>query len=355
MADEQQQFQNRRDANEATVQGAQARILSLLDAGDEAPEIGAPSPRPPEPDEGEDEIDAAEVAQGDEAGEDAAPDDQASGEDETDQDEQGDTPAIEPPVSWGADDRALFQKLPPDVQRTIARREADRDKVVQERTAEAARQREAAAARIKEVDEEKQLFLAQAEWFVSEEVRRFQTEFGDVKDVRELARNDPARYLEYKAGLDAITDSQNKFREAVGRYRADQEKRTKEFLAEQEKRLVEAFPEWVDTAKGRKAIGDLREYAVSQGIPAEMAAQVMDAGAFKVLQKAMLYDKMQAAKPRLQKPSANPPPRVVRPGARPDARASSDQRASEAQDRLRKSGRVEDAADAINRRLFNRR
>src|SRR3569833_3175336 len=72
-----------------------------------------------------------EEEENDAAGSGAAPeldaDDLPDGE--PDSDEAG--PAIAPPVSWTAEEKAKFQALPRDVQETLARRESERERFIQ--------------------------------------------------------------------------------------------------------------------------------------------------------------------------------------------------------------------------------
>lgn len=85
-------------------------------------------------------------------------------------------------------------------------------------------------------------------------------------------------------------------------------------LDDAKNRIVEAIPSWSDPAKaaeGAKAVGD---YLASQGIPAEMQAQMDTAEVFLIARKAMLYDQAIARKKTAQQ-GVKPAPRVVRPGA----------------------------------------
>src|SRR5690606_83147 len=46
-------------------------------------------------------------------------------------------PPIEPPPSWSAEEREAFDQLPRSIQQTLIRREAERERTVQDRTREA--------------------------------------------------------------------------------------------------------------------------------------------------------------------------------------------------------------------------
>lgn len=86
-------------------------------------------------------------------------------------------------------------------------------------------------------------------------------------------------------------------------------------LSEAATKIRAAIPEWTDpkkAAEGAKAVGD---YLVSQGIPAEMQAQMDTAEVFLIARKAMLYDQA-IAKRNATRNGTKEPPRVERPGSR---------------------------------------
>ena len=58
--------------------------------------------------------------------------------------EAAELPPIEPPISWTAEDKAKFAELPRELQETVGKREAEREKFVQSKAQEAAQAREAA-------------------------------------------------------------------------------------------------------------------------------------------------------------------------------------------------------------------
>jgi hypothetical protein len=76
----------------------------------------------------------AEKAEAEPAAKDAAQDQEAEQEAQT-------TEVIEPPRSWSAEEKAEFTKLPPEIQRTLSRREADRDRLLTQKANELAREK----------------------------------------------------------------------------------------------------------------------------------------------------------------------------------------------------------------------
>jgi hypothetical protein len=113
--------------------------------------------------------------------------------------------------------------------------------------------------------------------------------------------------------------------------------------AERDK-LVEALPEWKNPEVAKKESQRLREYALGQGYKDSDLDQVFDHRVFLMLRKAMLFDAAQAAKPALtEKIDAV---RAATPGPS-DRNRPKVTEVTRAKQRLAKTGRVEDAALAI--------
>lgn len=109
---------------EPTIEDRLSAALS-----DEQPEEQEEEEENPEPVEGEEPEAEAEEVEADE---------------EEVEIEAEDLPPIEAPISWTAEEKAKFADLPRDLQVTVTRREADREKFVQSKAQEAAQAREAA-------------------------------------------------------------------------------------------------------------------------------------------------------------------------------------------------------------------
>jgi len=68
--------------------------------------------------------------------------------------------------------------------------------------------------------------------------------------------------------------------------------------------MVESSPEWKDTDAMKKGLGEIIEYAKSNGFPEEELSEVIHSRHVNVLRKAMLYDKGQTVS---EKRSKTPP------------------------------------------------
>ena len=97
-------------------------------------------PEPEQDEENPEPVEGEEPEAGEEEGEE--PEIELTEEDEAEL--EADQPPIEAPVSWTAEEKAKFKDLPRELQETVTRREADREKFVQSKAQEAAQAREAA-------------------------------------------------------------------------------------------------------------------------------------------------------------------------------------------------------------------
>lgn len=94
---------------------------------------------------------------------------------------------------------------------------------------------------------------------------------------------------------------------------------------------------------------DIRNYAVSSGIPADVINSVTDATQIKLLHKAMLYDKGQKAAAKTAKVVSTPNKVVKSPSV--DAGKITKGKPADAMARLRRSGSTEDAEAAFLARM----
>ena len=117
---------------------------------------------------------------------------------------------------------------------------------------------------------------------------------------------------------------------------------TKVIRTEQERLLV-AIPEWKDAAKAKTEGEALWQYAKTAGFTDDDLQGVSDHRAVLMLRKAMLYDQLLAQKPRVSVPAKVPP--TAKPGAQRAAPRNDPLQA--AQQRLAKTGKVDDAAEAF--------
>ena len=119
-------------------------------------------------------------------------------------------------------------------------------------------------------------------------------------------------------------------------------------LAQEQEALVAAIPEWKDSKKAQAEKAMLVQFGQKVGFTPDELKSVIDHRAVVMLRKAALYDQMMSKRGQI-KPVTNNGPRPAKPGAA--GRVSSNTEAMRAQQRLAKTGRVDDAADAIYKLL----
>jgi hypothetical protein len=129
---------------------------------------------------------------------------------------------------------------------------------------------------------------------------------------------------------------------------AQQQKQVQEAATECIKVLKNDLPDW-----GDELYNDIRNYAVSQGLPQEQVDQYVDPQVIKILNKARLYDQTKAtaetkkAKAKVIKTKQSKG-RVLKAKKSPSTR-SDDQRAKQqkARERLRSSTDLDDVTEAL--------
>lgn len=168
-------------------------------------------------------------------------------------------------------------------------------------------------------------------------------------DWQSLAKSDPARYVELQAEYHAemsrlatANAEHRRLKEADDKARAEQ---FREFVAGQERLLVEKMPVLKDPEKAKAVKQEISKYLSENGFTEQEIGGVADHRAVNLAWKAMQYDKAVAAKKAAIQKAAPAKP-VQRPGVARPARTDAD-RVAEASNRLKKTGRVDDAAAAF--------
>jgi hypothetical protein len=115
-------------------------------------------------------------------------------------------------------------------------------------------------------------------------------------------------------------------------------------LQHEHEALLAAIPDWKDAKKAQAEKALLVEFGQKVGFTPEELKGVVDHRAVLMLRKAALYDQMMSKRGNI-KPVVNNGPRPAKPGAA--GRVSNNTEAVRAQQRVAKTGRVDDAANAI--------
>ena len=183
-------------------------------------------------------------------------------------------------------------------------------------------------------------------------------------DWNELRESDPA---EFAAKKQELQEKGQQYQNAKVQIEAEHKKKLTEhfdsLIQRESAALMDSFPDWTDAKVAKTEKSDIREYLLSEGFTqAEVDGQVdangtivsagmVDHRAIKLAKKAMMFDKgvkkVEIAKKRVKKL-----PKVARPGKPVPKSVKTSARSKALKGRLKKSGRVEDAAALIMDNLF---
>lgn len=241
--------------------------------------------------------------------------DEADEADDANKADEPEQPAIAPPVSWKADAKDAFAKLPAELQRVVADRETERERFVQSKAQEAAQVRTALERQaMEEVAELRRQTAERLSQYAEAEPQR--------PDPR-LLNEDPQAFYEAQAAFEAQSaqrvqaqrDAQQATEEA-SYYQQEIERRE---AAEQITTLREQFPEYLDPATAPKLQQDLGSIGAALGYSSEQMAQaravdimgLRTASDWKA--KADKYDQLMKNKMEPVRAAKKLPP-VTRPG-----------------------------------------
>jgi hypothetical protein len=305
-----------------TVQDAANSFLGLMDAA-EAPEGQAEA--------------QSEQPQEELVSEDEQQDWQDEGEQEESEyepEEQEEEQRFSVKVS-GEDKELTLSEL-----KSLAQQGADYTK----KTQQVAEQRKALEAEAKAIEEAKYLRDAYAQRLQAMEQLLNSPE--QSEDLEYLKESDPIGYAvrvaekqQQREQLQAVQLERQRIAE---QQQAEYAQQMQGYLAQQAEQLSKVLPDYTDPVKGEALRSELRSFAKSNlGFSDEELSMVRDSRQVVALHKAMLYDKLQQAKPNVNK-RVSEAPKTLKSGnsVKP---ATSDQIKRQS-NQLKQTGRVRDAA-----------
>jgi|SRR5580765_1009743 len=253
---------------------------------------------------------------------------------------------IEPPKSWTAADKEMFQSLPPEAQAVLARRENERDSLLGRKQAEIDQHRQALEATFGEIQTERQSYaknLEQLLFVAAPEAQKFAS-----IDWQRLASEQPAEYVRLTAERDALRGRIGGIQQELQRVQQQSlQAQAQQFAALRQAemgRLVEALPEFGDEQKGPKLAADMRQWLQQKGFRDDEIGQVIDHRVLLVVNEAMQADRARSARQAAETKRNTTAPAVQPPGA---GRQRSDTRAAQVRAQkmaaLRRSGSEKDA------------
>ena len=167
-------------------------------------------------------------------------------------------------------------------------------------------------------------------------------------DLDRLYHEDPIEWVRQKEvmrerqeKLGAIQSEQQRLAQ-VSQY--EQQRAMEAQLASQQEALLAALPDWKDPKKAKAEKALVIESAKAAGFTDEDLKSVYDHRLVLLLRKAAMYDQMVSKRQGI-KPVVNNGPRTAKPGAA--GRVSTTTESVRAKQRLAKTGRIDDAASAI--------
>jgi hypothetical protein len=171
-------------------------------------------------------------------------------------------------------------------------------------------------------------------------------------DLDRLYHEDPIEWVRQKEvmrerqeKLGAIQSEQQRLSQ-VAQY--EQQRAMEAQLASQQEALLAALPDWKDPKKAKAEKALVIESAKAAGFTDEDLKSVYDHRLVLLLRKAALFDQMVSKRQGI-KPVVNNGPRTAKPGAA--GRVSTTTESVRAKQRLAKTGRIDDAASAIEHLL----
>jgi len=202
----------------------------------------------------------------------------------------------------------------------------------------------------KQVEQETQAVRAEREQY-AQLLGALQTQLQSSEpqvDLERLYQEDPIEWVrqnevmrQRQEKLSAIQSEQQRLAQ-VAQY--EQQRAMEAQLASQQEALLAALPDWKDPKKAKAEKALVIESAKAAGFTDEDLKSVYDHRLVLLLRKAAMYDQMVSKRQGI-KPVVNNGPRTAKPGAA--GRVSTTTESVRAKQRLAKSGRIDDAASAI--------
>lgn len=217
---------------------------------------------------------------------------------------------------------------------------------VDKKSREAAEREKALQTRQQEVEQQFSQRLQYAENLANIAASQLEQEFRSV-DWKSLEQTDPGqaalmrqkfqeRHNELRGVLFNI--EQNKAQQEQQQAQARHQ-----MLAQESQKLSQVIPEWKDAAVAGKEQGEIREWALKQGISAQDLDMVAQASHVAVMRKAMLYDKLQQSKASIEN-KVRKAPVLVKPGQA--VQNSKEMELRNLKQAVKKSGGKADAVEA---------
>jgi len=170
-------------------------------------------------------------------------------------------------------------------------------------------------------------------------------------DWERLKTEDREEYLtkrdDYRQAQEQIAELQNQHKAATEQQQAEMAEQHKRMWMEEHQKMSQILPEWRDDEKRMAISKAIGEYAVGQGYTKEELDTLVDHRSILMLMKAKAYDDVQKKQRIVRSKKVKNKPKVVRSKAKQEKAPSKARKRAAKLERLRDTGHVDDAAEAI--------
>jgi len=221
------------------------------------------------------------------------------------------------------------------------------------KTAELAEQRKAFESERERIASEIGTRFTEAQQITGFLEQQLMGEYNSI-DWNQLRVSDPAEFAARKAEYnDRFSQIQALKANVVHQLQAQQAELEQKnvhalqsMLAEEQQKLFSAIPEFADEAKAKEIKGQMRDFLKGLGYNDQEIGNIYDHRHVMILRDAMAYRALKSKGAEVKNKVVNAP-KLQKPGPKPDAGVTADRNIRERMAKLKKSGRVEDAAALI--------
>lgn len=282
---------------------------------------------------------------------------------ETEADDEASEPPVQPPRTWTKAEKEAFALLPREHQQAIVARESERDSYYQRGLNEAAAKAKAAEAREQAAEQARQQYEQALPQVLQQFAAQFHAEFQDVKtwdDVEAMQRNDPMRFQAWQIARDKGTALQQQAQQAQQRQYQEAANRWVDFVNRETQSFAEKAPEFANPETMTKAQAQAREVLVEVGFGEDELAGMWEQGnplslrdhrVMLLVRDAMKY---RAAQKAAKTAAKKPVPPVQRPGNSTSRGESQAVDVKILDQKLTRSGSMQDAIALLNARSRKR-
>lgn len=289
---------------------------------------------------------------------DAAPDpvsEEALGEDDieieaADEADSAPSSSLEMPASYGPTAKALWDSFTPEQQQFLHQHDSKRTSGLSRQANELRAAQDQVKSQVEAFEKQKLQLAQAAQRLQSDAERRFNAEFGDVKDLAALAREDPAKFIRYQASMAQLQQAAQEAHAWQMEIEQGRIKQLSDFRSAENQKLAERYG-LDDEAKAVAFQQRVTSFAEPIGITPQRLAQYT-AEEISLLDDARKWRAAMAKRSEAEKAKAVAP-KVLKPAAPTNGaslRATEEKQLSQ---QLKKTGSTDAAAALLRAQARN--